>query len=48
MTTTSTGEIKTAVLASHLLANAVDQHSAECVGVQAGHPGTRFEALEPI
>jgi len=27
---------------------AVDHHNAECVGVQAAHHGTRFEALEPI
>src|ERR671939_2022263 len=27
---------------------AVDHYSAECVGIHAAQPGTRFEALEPI
>ena len=27
---------------------AVDHYSAECVGIHAAKPGTRFEALEPI
>ena len=48
MTTTWTREGQVAVLASHLLASAVDHHNAECVGIHAARHGTRFEALEPL
>ncbi len=48
MTTTWTREGQVAVLASHLLASAVDHHNAECVGIHAAGHGTRFEALEPL
>ena len=36
------------MLASHLLASAIDHHNAECVGIHAVRRGTRFEALEPL
>ena len=42
MTTTWTCEGQVAVLASYLLASAVDHHNAECVGIHAARHGTRF------
>ena len=48
MTTTWTAEGQVAVLATHLLASAIDHHNAECVGIHAARRGTRFEALEPL
>ncbi len=48
VTTTWTTDGQVAVLARHLLASAVDYHSAGCVGIHADRRGTRFEALEPL
>ena len=48
MTTTWTAEGQVAVLASHLLASAIDHHNARCVGIHAARHGTRFETLEPL
>jgi transposase InsO family protein len=42
LTTTWTGEGQAAVFV------AIDHCSAECVGIHAGPPANRFEALEPI
>jgi putative transposase len=42
MTTTWTAEGQVAVFI------AVEHHNAECVGLHAARPGTRFEALEPL